>query len=169
MRPRQPFADQKAAFAHFPVAVLFLRAAAEGDDRAFGQPLQIETHIEMILVQGPVQLFQIGQRFQPLLIDIHDVVDIRFARQNGGKLLVHSPDDARVGAVFPQGVQRRQGVQHVAERTHFDDEDILIWFHGISLLLRSFGQNRAENRLQINTTARRPVRRTPRREAYRRS
>ena len=103
-------------------------------DGALGQSLEIEGHVEMKGVECPAQFFPVRQGFQAFLVDIDDLVNIGPARQDRRKLFMDSPDDAGIGTILPQCIERRQGMEDVAERAHLDDQYILICFHGLSFL-----------------------------------
>ena len=129
MRSRKALADEKAAFPHFPIAHLALCAACKGDDRTLGQSLQVDGQVEMIGLKASAQFTNIRRTFQTLFIDIHDFINIRLARQEGGKLLMHRPDNTGVRQVLPQRAERRQSMEHVAERAHLDDQYTFISLH----------------------------------------
>ena len=88
----------------------------------------------MVWMEFFSQFHPVGQRFQPLFVDIDDVVNVGLSRQNRGKLFMNGPNDAGIGTILSQGIERRQRMKDVTQGTHLDDQYVVIPFHGRSFL-----------------------------------
>ena len=56
-----------------------------------------------------------------------DPVQVGMVREQIGGRLLDDPGDIRVGIETPQGGQRRQGVDDVADGAQFDDQDVHVF------------------------------------------
>ena len=52
-----------------------------------------------------------------------DMIDVLVSPENGSELRIDNPGDGCIGMSIPNCRDRRQGMDDVAERARFDDED----------------------------------------------
>ena len=119
-------ADEPAALAHFAVTYAALAAAYCRQHGTFKQPLQINHQIKVFGVQqrahSPeiMQLIAKAHFIKFYLIKINNFVNNGRVRQKACKLRVHQPRYFRFWVTPAQRVRKRQRVQYVTQRAHFN-------------------------------------------------
>ena len=119
-------ADEPAAFAHFAVAYAALAATYGSQHGAFKQPLQINHQIKVLGMQQRAHFPEIMQLIAKAhfikfyLIKINNFVNNGRVRQKACKLRMHQPRYFCFWVTPTQRVRKRQRVQYVAQRAHFN-------------------------------------------------